>query len=52
VPRRLFEHGDPAAGAGVFDVSPDGERFLFVDPDRASTPSRSFVVVLNFTPPQ
>ena len=51
VPRRLFALraiGSSTAYPG-FDVSPDGQRFLVVEPDDASA-TTSLVVVLDFAP--
>jgi hypothetical protein len=51
VPRRLFTLrpiGSSTTYPG-FDVSPDGQRFLVIEPDEASAPT-SLVVVLDFAP--
>jgi hypothetical protein len=51
VPRRLFSLNRIAASGVIpgFDVSGDGQRFLFVEPDAAQSTQRA-VVVLNFSP--
>jgi eukaryotic-like serine/threonine-protein kinase len=51
VPRRLFSLGRIGASgvAPAFDVSADGQRFVFVEPDAAAATPRA-VVVLDFAP--
>ena len=51
IPKPVFARTDPASGAPApFDVSGDGERFLFIEPDKSVSRPRSMVVVLNFAP--
>lgn len=51
VPRRLFTLPLIASSGSYpgFDVSPDGQRFLFIEPDSEAART-SLIVVLNFTP--
>jgi serine/threonine protein kinase len=50
IPKPLFDRPATAGAAAPFDVSPDGERFLVVEPDKSVSRPRSIVVVLNFAP--
>ena len=51
IPKSVFARTDPSSGAPApFEVSPDGERFLVVEPDKSVSRARSMVVVLTFTP--
>jgi WD40 repeat protein len=51
IPKSLFARADPSSSTPApFDVSPDGERFLVVEPDKSVSRARSMVVVLNFAP--
>jgi hypothetical protein len=50
IPKPLFDRPAVAGAAAPFDVSPDGERFLVVEPDKSASRPRSMVVVLNFAP--
>ena len=51
IPKWLFDRASTPSGAPyAFDISPDGERFLVVEPDQSVSRARSIVVVLNFAP--
>jgi hypothetical protein len=50
VPKMLFEDPYQFSGTGVpaYDVSPDGRRFLMVQPADAARPANQIQIVLNW----